>query len=91
MFSGWPDGTTIYQPGDTFTMPEFDITLTAMWTEEIETPPSSNSIHKENWVSYNEEFAEKYITRSSELVEIINQIKHETDERTPTRIEALLT
>lgn len=37
-FGGWSDGTTTYQPGDTFTMPDHDVTLTAVW-EEIFGPP----------------------------------------------------
>ena len=35
-FSGWSDGTTTYQPGDTFTMPEHDVTLTAVWLADID-------------------------------------------------------
>lgn len=30
-FAGWSDGTNTYQPGDSFTMPEKNITLTAVW------------------------------------------------------------
>lgn len=30
-FRGWSDGTTTYQPGDVFTMPEYNTILTAMW------------------------------------------------------------
>lgn len=32
-FAGWSDGTTTYQPGDTFTMPDHEVTLTAVWEE----------------------------------------------------------
>ena len=31
IFMGWSDGTTTYQPGNTFTMPESNVTLTAIW------------------------------------------------------------
>lgn len=30
-FTGWSDGSTTYQPGDTFAMPEHDVVLTAVW------------------------------------------------------------
>lgn len=30
-FGGWADGGTIYKPGDTFKMPDRDVTLTAVW------------------------------------------------------------
>ena len=33
VFTGWSDGSTTYQPGDTFGMPGHDVTLTAIWTE----------------------------------------------------------
>lgn len=33
VFDGWSDGSTIYQPGNTFEMPEHDVTLTAIWKE----------------------------------------------------------
>lgn len=35
-FGGWSDGTTTYQPGDTFTMPDHDVTLTAVWRAEFD-------------------------------------------------------
>lgn len=35
-FGGWSDGTTSYQPGDTFTMPDHDVTLTAVWRAEFD-------------------------------------------------------
>lgn len=31
-FAGWNDGSTDYEAGDTFTMPDKDVTLTAQWT-----------------------------------------------------------
>lgn len=31
VFKGWSDGSKTYQPGDTFTMPAHDVTLTAIW------------------------------------------------------------
>lgn len=31
LFQGWSDGTTIYQPGDTYLMPAHNVTFTATW------------------------------------------------------------
>ena len=31
-FAGWNDGTTTYNPADTFSMPASNVTLTAQWT-----------------------------------------------------------
>jgi hypothetical protein len=39
-FTGWSDGTTVYQPGSTYTMPAAPVTLTAQWTP-LPTSPSS--------------------------------------------------
>jgi outer membrane protein OmpA-like peptidoglycan-associated protein len=39
-FTGWSDGTTVYQPGATYTMPAAPVTLTAQWTP-LPTSPSS--------------------------------------------------
>lgn len=33
VFDGWTDGDTVYTPGQTFTMPEKDVTLTASWVK----------------------------------------------------------
>jgi len=38
-FGGWQSGTTIYQPGQTFTMPGGDVTLTAIWYVTAVTGP----------------------------------------------------
>lgn len=39
-FSHWTDGTNIYYPGDTFIMPDHDVTMTAIWTQnQIVIPP----------------------------------------------------
>ena len=32
-FVGWTDGTTVYDPEETFEMPDHDVTLTAKWME----------------------------------------------------------
>ena len=37
VFTGWSDGTDTYQPGDSYSMPDDDITFTAQW-RDIETP-----------------------------------------------------
>lgn len=37
IFAGWSDGQKTYQPGEQFTMPEKNVTLTARWTPY--TPP----------------------------------------------------
>ena len=48
IFSHWTDGTANYNPGDTFIMPDHDVTMTAVWTEneppvddnpEVDNPP----------------------------------------------------
>jgi len=39
-FTGWSDGTTVYQPGATYTMPAAPVTLTAQWTPLPTTPAS---------------------------------------------------
>ena len=33
-FAGWDDGSSVYQPGATYTMGTSDVTLTAQWTED---------------------------------------------------------
>ena len=33
-FIGWKTGSTVYKPGDTFTMAESDVTLTAQWDKK---------------------------------------------------------
>lgn len=33
-FTGWSDGSQTYQPGQSFTMPERDVALTAQWMEK---------------------------------------------------------
>ncbi len=33
VFEGWSDGTTTYQPGDSVTMPDSALTLTAIWAK----------------------------------------------------------
>lgn len=37
-FSHWTDGTNNYQAGDTYTMPDHDVTMSAVWKKDI-TPP----------------------------------------------------
>ncbi len=39
IFAGWSDGQKTYQPGERFTMPEKNVTLTAQWTQQIATNP----------------------------------------------------
>ncbi|KLU69431.1 MAG: hypothetical protein RHS_4769 [Robinsoniella sp. RHS] len=34
-FMGWADGEEIYQPGDAYTVPSYDVIFTAQWQEEI--------------------------------------------------------
>lgn len=34
VFVGWTDGNKTYQPGESFKMPNHDVTLTALWTED---------------------------------------------------------
>ena len=34
-FTGWSDGTTTYSAGETFTMPNSNVTLTAQWQEAV--------------------------------------------------------
>ena len=34
-FSGWSDGTTTYQAGESYTMPSKDVTLTAVWSLNV--------------------------------------------------------
>lgn len=34
-FTGWSDGSTIYQPGSTYTMGQSNVTLTAQWTDMV--------------------------------------------------------
>ena len=36
-FDGWSDGVNTYDPGDTFDMPDEDVTLTAQWTPKTYT------------------------------------------------------
>ena len=36
-FAGWNDGTTTYQAGDTYTMPDHNVTFTAQWTANSST------------------------------------------------------
>jgi uncharacterized repeat protein (TIGR02543 family) len=43
-FAGWNDGTTTYQPGDTYTMGASNVTLTAQWTADTCTAPPSGMI-----------------------------------------------
>ena len=31
VFTGWSDGTTLYQPGETYTLSARDVTFTAQW------------------------------------------------------------
>lgn len=37
-FKGWSDGSTTYQPGETFTIPDHDVTLTAVWEKDSQSP-----------------------------------------------------
>ena len=37
-FTGWSDGTSTYQPGQSFTMPAANVTLTAQWAPKAPTP-----------------------------------------------------
>ncbi len=34
-FTGWADGDEIYQPGDSYTVPSYDVIFTAQWQEVI--------------------------------------------------------
>lgn len=40
-FSGWSDGSDVYEPGDTYTMGDEDVEFTAVW-EELVTPAVTN-------------------------------------------------
>lgn len=39
-FAGWSDGSTTYQPGTEFVMPNHDVTFTAQWTKDAEPKPT---------------------------------------------------
>ena len=52
-FSHWTDGTANYNPGDTFIMPDHDVTMTAVWKKntpvEDDKPETDNSKPSFNW------------------------------------------
>lgn len=53
-FTGWSDGNRTYQAGQTFTMPEMDVSLTAVWTPKITSTYSVDKAieyAKQNWNS----------------------------------------
>lgn len=37
-FIGWSDGTNIYAPGETYTMPKHEVTFTAQWIAPVQVP-----------------------------------------------------
>ena len=52
-FSHWTDGTNNYNPGDTFIMPDHDVTMTAVWKKnapvEDDKPETDNDKPSFNW------------------------------------------
>lgn len=56
-FSGWSDGSKIYQQGDTFTMPSKDVTLTAQWNSvKPEDKPTLAELNGKVYVASNWEY-----------------------------------
>ena len=46
IFTGWSDGTTLYQPGDTYTMPtDKDVIFVAQWKETPQNPSHTYPIY----------------------------------------------
>ena len=80
VFSGWSDGTTIYQPGDTFTMPESNVTFTAVW----EAMPSG--IDTSDWTSYDGYFSDKYVNNREQAEEVYASFASQMDPDKAARV-----